>query len=767
MERIFIQLVNMSLVAGWLILAVLLIRGIFNKLPKAFRCVLWGLVALRLICPWSIESDMSIIPKAEIIADDGNKISILSDHKELGDNSKDELHSEKLGNNVDVNNSYEGNKIDTTIKENNSVVNDNSNNIIGSNNSNSNKVNSDNAIINTAKSNEKESSFSISIGALSKVWIMGIAFMVVYYITSYVMLKRKVRVSIRYEKNIYLCDNIPSAFILGLVRPKIYVPSDLSKVELDNVIKHERAHLSRHDNWWKPLGFLLLSVYWFNPLVWIAYIMFCKDVELACDEKVVKAMDVAEVKEYSNTLLECSISRKLIVAAPLAFGEVAVKSRIKSVINYKKPTFWVINVSIVISVVIGIGFMTNPTTKNKNNSSNEAEENSETGISDVTDTTVITETNDSIGSNDTVVKMTLEEIISDAIQNKNIDCAHGGKLDLFDSYRIVDVEEKDGKEIYYLQVMCRGYECENGLINPVSAIIGSAVVTVGIDKDGSYVLEEYWEPRDGSLYGSDIRDKCPDNIEDEMIHNHLNTEELEFACDRKATKYYQDKGYELVSAMQYICESEDGLNEYIYLDMLDGTCMSGIFEASYANHGTFVLDVATLTITYNGNDPEDKIVQAFTRGVDTLRFDKTLSLAHGSSNGDYEDGKTFTLKGEYTEDEITEDLEDVEGEYDKNDHAVYVSSSMNQIDLNMKDGTCSVGNLYLSVKDMEGTFEIKSDQLIIRINSMETYYKDAVILFRKEGNTYIYDGRYSINTDFPSITLTDREVFNFIENSNE
>ena len=611
MERIFIQLVNMSLVAGWLILAVLLIRGIFNKLPKAFRCVMWGLVALRLICPWSIESDMSIIPKAEIIANDGNKISILSNHKELGDNNKVELQSENLGNNVNVNNSYEGNKLDTTVKENNSIVNGNSN-IISSNNSNSNNVNTDNANINTGKSNEKETSFSISTSALSKVWIMGIAFMVVYYMVSYVILKRKVRVSIRYEKNVYLCDNIPSAFILGLVRPKIYAPSHLSKVELANVIKHERAHLNRHDNWWKPLGFLLLSVYWFNPIIWVAYIMFCKDVELACDEKVVKIMDVAEVKEYSNTLLECSISRKLIVAAPLAFGEVAVKSRIKSVMNYKKPTFWVIILSIAISVVIAIGFMTNPATKDKNNLSNEVGENSET---DTTDTTE---------PNDTIIKLGLEEIISEAIQRKNIGIAHYGNCELFDSYRIVDVEEKDGKDIYYLQVVCRGYVCEDGLVNPVSAVVTSAVVTVKFDKDGSYVLEEYWEPRDGSYLVNDIRDKCPDSIEDEMIHNYLNIDELEYACDRKATKYYQSKGYELVSAMQYICESEDGLNEYIYLDMLDGTCMSGINMASYANHGTFVLDIMTLEITYNGTDPENKVVQAFTRSGNTLRFDKNL-----------------------------------------------------------------------------------------------------------------------------------------------
>lgn len=739
MERIFIQLVNMSLVAGWLILAVLLIRGIFNKLPKAFRCVLWGLVALRLICPWSIESDMSIIPKAEIIADDDTNISILSGDKELDNNIADVLHNEKLENNVIVNNSYEGNGVDTVVKENNGVVNDNSN------------MNIHNTINNTTQRNIKESAFSISLSALSKVWIMGVVIMAVYYMVSYVILKRKVRVCVRYEKNIYLCDNIPSAFILGLVCPKIYVPSHLSKVELANVIKHERAHLSRHDNWWKPLGFLLLSVYWFNPIIWVAYIMFCKDVELACDEKVVKTMDVAEVKEYSNTLLECSISRKLIVAAPLAFGGLAVKSRIKSVINYKKPTFWVIILSIAISVVIAIGFMTNPATKDKNNLSNEVGENSETDTTDTTDTAE---------PNDTIIKLGLEEIISEAIQRKNIGIAHYGNCELFDSYRIVDVEEKDGKDIYYLQVVCRGYVCEDGLVNPVSAVVTSAVVTVKFDKDGSYVLEEYWEPRDGSYLVNDIRDKCPDSIEDEMIHNYLNIDELEYACDRKATKYYQDQGYELVSSMQFICESEEGFDEYIYLDMLDGTCMSGINMASYANHGTFVLDIMTLEITYNGTDPENKVVQAFTRSGNTLRFDKNLSLAHGSSNGDYEDGKTFVLDYCNYGTIFQEDTNDTVVRYQSGDWRLY---------LNMTDNTCYIDNISMSVNGYKGTFEESADEITLKLYNWKNG-KRNIIVFNKMGRhreTLVYDINYSFDFWTSNSGFHNGKTFILIENSNE
>lgn len=705
MERIFIQLVNMSLVAGWLILAVLLIRGIFKKLPKVFRCVLWGLVALRLICPWSIESDVSIIPKAEIIADDATEITILSDKQELDNNSADVLHNEKLDNNINVNNSYEGNGLDTVVKENNIVVNNNGN-------------------IN----NTKESSLSISINALSNVWIMGIVIMAVYYIASYVILKRKVRVSIRYDKNIYLCDNISSAFILGLVRPKIYVPSHLSDVELANVIKHERAHLSRHDNWWKPLGFLLLSVYWFNPIIWVAYIMFCKDVELACDEKVVKAMDVAEVKEYSNTLLECSISRKLIVAAPLAFGEVAVKSRIKSVLNYKRPAFWVIIAGVIVSVAIAIGFMVTPTDYDKN------------------------------------IDEDLDKFISDAIIEQ-YESDESYRYYSCESHSIIGVKEKNDKTTVYMVASYGEYVWDIDDISEMSGSSGPMVITVNKNSKGNYSLEELWLPRDGKYYTKDIRDKFPNSLEDKVFDKQSVQNEIKADCDAKAKDYFHKMGYGADRYIEYISSDELEMGPmYISLNMNNSTFMTGLYFASYAYDGTFLLTEDKLILRFPSVDMEDEVL-VFRREGDNIIYDK-----EASKNEDlfkYKDGDMFILKGEYTEDEITEDLEDAVIEYDKNDHAVYISSNMNQIDLNMKSGTCSVGNLYLSVKDMEGTFEIKSDKLIIRICSMETYYEDAVIVFRKEGDAYIYHGRASINSDFTSINLTDGEVFNFIENSNE
>lgn len=724
MERIFIQLVNMSLVAGWLILAVLLIRGLFNKLPKLFRCVLWGLVALRLICPWSIESDISIIPKAEIISDNATKVDILSDKKEIVNNSEDVIHNDSLENNVIVNGNYEVDNVDIGVKEDSSEKN--------------------------SQSNIKESSLSISISALSKVWVVGIAAMAIYYAVSYVILKRKVSVSIRYEKNIYLCDNIPSAFILGLIKPKIYVPSHLSQIELPNVIKHERAHLSRHDNWWKPLGFCLLSLYWFNPLIWIAYIIFCKDIELACDEKVIKAMNVAEVKEYSNTLLECSISRKLIVAAPLAFGEVAVKSRIKSVLNYKKPAFWVMIVGGVISVAVAIGFMITPTDYDNN------------------------------------IDEDLDKFISETILEQ-YETSDAYRYYSCESHSVIGAKEKDGKTTVYMWVAYGEYYWLENDVSEETGYSGPVVLTAKKDNQGKYNLEEFWMPSDGRYYQKDIRDKFPSSLEDEVIYEHSYRKETNAECDSKAREYFKEMGYGEDRGLQYIGNDEAGLGpEYIYLDMKTGTCATGFYVASYANHGIFYLTDEELILTFGYTEACDTAL-VFKRQGDTIIFEEEITDHYDifKYNGD----DMFVLEGEYSGDEIPENvIEDTEEEivigYDPSQHVIYISPSMYQIDLNMETGTCTIGNLYLSSRDLEGTFELTADKIILRYKSMEIYNKEVVEVFRIEGDTLVYNKRFSQSNLIPEdskednslistnlgvsdLGFTDGEIFKLVENYGE
>ena len=198
---------------------------------------------------------------------------------------------------------------------------------------------------------------------VSAIWLVGIAAMLLYAVISYVRVRRSVAERAPYKGNIFLCDHVKSPFILGLIRPKIYLPSNMDATSMEPVIAHEKAHLTRRDHWWKPLGFLILTVHWFNPLCWIAYVLLCRDIELSCDEKVIRQMDLDGKKRYSTALLECNAQRRLVTICPLAFGEVGVKERVKNVLNYKKPAFWVIVVAVIACGVVTVIFATNPVKK--------------------------------------------------------------------------------------------------------------------------------------------------------------------------------------------------------------------------------------------------------------------------------------------------------------------------------------------------------------------------------------------------------------------
>ena len=310
MEAIFLKILNMSITASWLVLAIVILRLILKKAPKAISVFMWALVGVRLICPFSFESILSLIPSAETVPQD----IIYSEAPAI--------HS-----GVPIFNS--------TV---NPIISENLAPEVG-------------ASVNPMQ---------IIAFVASVVWIVGIVAMVLYTVISYFRIHRKVREAVPYQENIWLCDHIDTPFILGVIRPRIYLPSNMNEQDIEYVIAHEKAHLKRHDHWWKPLGFLLLVVYWFNPILWIAYILLCKDIELACDEKVIKDMGTEIKKPYSEALINCSVPRKMISACPLAFGEVGVKGRVKSVLNYKKPAFWIIVVAVVASIVVAVCFLTNP-----------------------------------------------------------------------------------------------------------------------------------------------------------------------------------------------------------------------------------------------------------------------------------------------------------------------------------------------------------------------------------------------------------------------
>lgn len=301
MSALFLKIVNLSITASWLILVIILIRPIMKKVPKWIQCALWVLVAVRLVCPFSIESMFSLIPSSEPIP---QNIEIES----LPAQATNPMIEENLPITVPA------------------------------------SVNS----------------MQILITCLSYLWVLGIIVMLGYAIFSFVRLKRVTRVFVEMGDNIRACDEVKSPFILGVLRPIIYLPSSYEGETLDYVLLHEKAHLRRHDNLWKPLGYVILAIYWFNPLCWAAYILLCRDIEMACDEKVVCELDKEGKAAYSQALLNCSFPQKRIVVSPLGFGEVGVKQRVKSILNYKKPTFAIILFGIVMVIIVAVLFLTNP-----------------------------------------------------------------------------------------------------------------------------------------------------------------------------------------------------------------------------------------------------------------------------------------------------------------------------------------------------------------------------------------------------------------------
>lgn len=320
METLFLTLLNMSISASWLVLAVILFRFVFKKAPKALTCLLWALVAVRLLCPFSVESVLSLIPSAETVPVESLTAETPYIHSGF-----------------------------TML---NSVVNENLKLV-------------PNTPVVVVPSTETQAAVVYTPMQLlnfwaTVVWLCGVLVTITYTIISYMRIYRKVRVSVPYCGNIRFCDAIVSPFILGIFRPRIYLPSSVDMVQAEYIIAHERAHLKRRDHWWKPLGFAILTVYWFNPVLWIAYILLCRDIELACDERVIRSMNGEDKKAYTSALLNCSVSRSMVTACPLAFGEVGVKGRIKSVLNYKKPAFWLVAVAIVACIATAICFLTNP-----------------------------------------------------------------------------------------------------------------------------------------------------------------------------------------------------------------------------------------------------------------------------------------------------------------------------------------------------------------------------------------------------------------------
>ena len=309
MAEIFQKALNMSIAAGWLILAVIALRLLLRRAPKRFRLLLWAVVGLRLALPWSIESALSLIPSAQTLPE-----GIMLERAPV---------------------------LDTGISALNGAINPGFTAAF------------------TPELGASANPLQVLLPIAAALWMLGAAAMLLWALVSWLRLRKRVREAVRLEENVYECE-IASPFVLGLFRPRIYLPFSLENGERELVLAHERAHITAGDHIIKPLGWLLLAAHWYNPLVWLAYALFCRDIELACDERVVRGLSLSDRADYSQALLDLSRPRGGVRACPLAFGESSVKGRVKSVLSYKKPVFWLVLLAVVVCVGAAVCFLTDP-----------------------------------------------------------------------------------------------------------------------------------------------------------------------------------------------------------------------------------------------------------------------------------------------------------------------------------------------------------------------------------------------------------------------
>ena len=448
MENIFLKILNISITASWLALAVILMRLVLKKAPRFLSVIMWALVGLRLVLPFSFESRLSLIPSAETVPPE-----ILYDA------------APQIQTGIDVLNSA----VNPTISQSFAPT--------------------PGASVNPLQ---------VITWAAAWLWVIGMAAMALYTLISCLGIRRKLREAAPLQGNVFLCDRIDTPFIFGLFRPRIYLPSAMAAQDIPYVTAHEQAHLQRKDHLWKPLGFLLLTVHWFNPLLWVAYVLLCRDIEVACDEKVLKSMGEDIKKPYSQALVNCSVPRRMVAACPLAFGEVGVKQRIKKVLSYKKPAFWLLIAAVVVCIVLSVCFLTNPRTVNEQ------------------------------------MQIFLDCQIAEHHQSEKSE----GRACCLD-YEILGTQKNGRTTTVYMWVLYEEYSYANGKIEQDS---GSHIPTVitATKVDGNYRLTEYWEPRDGGYYTADIKAKFPWYLHGKALDSQRYIKQQKKACLELAEQYFRE-----------------------------------------------------------------------------------------------------------------------------------------------------------------------------------------------------------------------------------
>ena len=477
MSAVFLKILNMSISASWIAATVLLLRLCLKRAPKWWNVLLWGLVAVRLMLPFSVESALSLLPRAEVVRPaviapsvPGKAVPMIGGAAAIASGAKTQLPIWTI---------------------------------------------------------------------LAWVWLFGVLVLVLYTLVSTLRLRHQVREAVRLQGNIYQSEQVASPFVLGILRPRIYLPYHMDSREAQHVLAHEQAHLRRGDHFWKPLGFLLLTIHWFNPLMWLSYAMLCRDIELACDEKVIRDLRREERADYMQALVACSVNRRRIAACPLAFGETGVKERVKSVMNYKKPTLWVMLLALALSVVLAGCFLTDPKDTNSDrtaataSSSEEAdpdtadsapEESAQPAEQDALRESLSTTESDSLIS---------DEMIGQAVLEHYADTVQDGQIHV-ESHVILAQDDNDGMLTVYLLVLQETYSVDGETLTLENGSYVPTAITFSIAASGDSPLE-YWEPSDGS-YSGDIRAKFPAAAADEALNDQDYIEDLKTECYLQAVE---------------------------------------------------------------------------------------------------------------------------------------------------------------------------------------------------------------------------------------
>ena len=484
MSALFLKILHMSVSASWIAAAVLVLRLCLKRAPKWGNVLLWGFVAVRLVLPVSIESPLSLLPHTAISPAGAAAVRAGAAP------------------------------------------------VIGGG----------------AAAGAAVSPSQAWLPVLAWVWAAGIAVLFLYTMVSTLRLRYRVREAVRLRGNIYQSEQIDSPFVLGTIRPRIYLPYRMDSCEQQHVIAHEQAHLRRGDQLWKPLGFLLLTIHWFNPMMWVSYVLLCRDIELACDENVIRKLDCGQRADYMQALVSCSVNRRRIAACPLAFGEVGVKERVKSVMLYKKPTFWIILLVIIACIVLAVCFLTDPVDSKPAepaepivSDTEPAPDPADAAPEEPVQSAAPSEPElpaEADAQEDTVpaeeaIDPQLDAAISRAVLEHYADMVQDGQIHA-ESHVLLAEDRSDAETVtVYLLVLQETYSVDGGTLTMENGSYIPTAITFSRSTSSAVPLE-YWEPGDGS-YSDDIHAKFPADAADEaLLNDQAYIDDLRAACEQKA-----------------------------------------------------------------------------------------------------------------------------------------------------------------------------------------------------------------------------------------